>query len=119
GYGDEPATFVAHLDAVDPDGRWHVAVVRPRLETSDGPAWFTVGDLGPDPEQLARSVADLTATAAALLDRLGLAPTSLAVAGFSQGGALALAATLDPGAAARPAAVAALGAYLPHREHDQ
>jgi predicted esterase len=119
GYGDEPTTFVEQVDVVDPDGRWHVAVVRPGLETPEGPAWFTVGEHGPDPGQLATGVADLTATAAALLDRLGLTSTSLAVAGFSQGGALALAATLDPGAAVRPASVAALGAYLPHREHDQ
>jgi phospholipase/carboxylesterase len=119
GYGDEPARVVRHLDVVDPDGRWHVAVVRPRLETPDGPAWFTVGEHGPDAEQLATGVADLTSTAAALLDRHGLTSSSLTVAGFSQGGALALAATLDPGAVVRPASVAALAAYLPHRERDQ
>ena len=39
--------------------------------------------------------------------------------GYSQGGAMALAALLDPTLAARPGGVAALAAYLPHRDVDQ
>ncbi len=41
------------------------------------------------------------------------------VAGFSQGGALALATLLDPTIAHRPAAIAVLAGYLPHRDVDQ
>jgi predicted esterase len=119
GYGDEPATFVDHLDTIDRDRRWHVAVARPPLATPDGPAWFTVGEEGPDADQLTDAVDAVAATLADLLDRFALAPDALVVGGFSQGGAMALAAGLDPSLAARPGAVAALGAYLPHRGTSQ
>jgi predicted esterase len=119
GFGDEPAMFAEHLDVLDPDGRWHVAVARPPLATDDGPAWFTVADAGPNAEQMADSVLALAATFADLLDRFGLEPDALVLGGFSQGGAMALAAALDPTVAARPGAVASLAAYLPHRDVDQ
>ena len=119
GFGDEPAMFSDHLDSIDPDRRWHVVIARPPVATTEGPAWFTVGDDGPDPEQLAGSVEVLASALADLLDRFGLGPEALVLGGFSQGGAMALAAALDPGLAARPGAVAALAAYLPHREADQ
>jgi predicted esterase len=119
GFGDEPAMFADHLETIDPDRRWHVAIPRPSLPTHDGPAWFTVGDDGPDPEQLAASVEILAGTLTDLLDRFRLGPEALVLGGFSQGGAIALAVALDPTVTARPGAVAALGAYLPHRETDQ
>lgn len=119
GFGDEPAMFADHLDALDPDRRWHVAVARPPLDTPDGPAWFTVGDDGPEAGQLADAVDALAAALADLLDRFGLGPDALVLGGFSQGGAMALAAALDPSLAARPGAVAALAAYLPRREAAQ
>ena len=119
GFGDEPATFADHLDVVDPDRRWHVAIARPPVATPEGPAWFTVDADGPDSEQLAASVLALAATLADLLDRFGLEPDALVLGGFSQGGAMALATALDPTVTARPGAVASLAAYLPHREADQ
>ncbi len=119
GFGDEPATFADHLDVLDPDRRWHVAIPRPPVATDEGPAWFTVGDDGPDTEQLGASVLALAATFADLLDRFGLGPEALVLGGFSQGGAVALAAALDPTVASRPGAVASLAAYLPHRHDDQ
>lgn len=119
GFGDEPAVFTDHLDSIDPDRRWHVAVARPPLDTAEGPAWFTVGDDGPDPDELAGSVAALARVGAELLDRFGLRADELVLGGFSQGGAVALAAALDPGFSPRPGAVAALAGYLPHRESRQ
>lgn len=119
GFGDEPAMFADHLEVLDPDGRWHVAVARPPLATDEGPAWFTVGDAGPDVEQLGAAVLALAGAFADLLDRFGLEPEALALGGFSQGGAMALAAALDPSVAARPGAVASLAAYLPHRDIEQ
>jgi phospholipase/carboxylesterase len=119
GFGDEPAMFADHLDVLDPDRRWHVAIPRPPVATDEGPAWFTVGDDGPDTEQLTAAVLALAATLADLLDRFGLEPDDLVLGGFSQGGAMALAAALDPTVASRPGAVASLAAYLPHRHDDQ
>jgi len=116
GYGDEPDTFAAQLDAIDPDHRWHVAVARPPVTTPDGPAWFTVDDEGPDAARLTESADAVAACLTELLDRLGLGPEVLVLGGFSQGGAMALAAALDPNVAPRPGGVAALAAYLPHRE---
>ena len=119
GFGDEPATFADHLDRIDPDHRWHVAVARPPVATDEGPAWFTVGDEGPDGGQLADSAAAVAGVLGELRDRFGLAPEALVLGGFSQGGALALAAATDPSLATRPGGVAALAAYLPHRDRDQ
>ena len=119
GFGDEPAMFADHLDVVDPDRRWHVAIPRPPILTDEGPAWFTVGDDGPDAEQLGASVLALAATFADLLDRFGLGPETLVLGGFSQGGAMALATAVDPTVTSRPGAVASLAAYLPHRHDDQ
>jgi phospholipase/carboxylesterase len=119
GFGDEPAMFADHLEVLDPDGRWHVAIPQPSVTTAEGPAWFTVDDDGPDAAQLTASVLALAATFADLLDRFALEPEALALGGFSQGGAMALATALDPTVAARPGAVASLAAYLPHRDADQ
>jgi predicted esterase len=115
GSGDEPASLEAHLEHLDPGRRWHAAVVRPPVDTADGPVWFTVGDDGPDPEQVAAAVDTVTAAVDALRARVAVDDRALAVAGYSQGGAVALATLLDPRAPARPA-TACLAGYLLHRE---
>jgi phospholipase/carboxylesterase len=119
GFGDEPSMFTDHLGSIDPERRWQAAVARPPLDTPDGPAWFTVGPDGPDPDELATSASALGDAISALLERFALGPERLVLGGFSQGGAMALAVALDPTVAARPGAVASLGAYLPHRDLDQ
>jgi len=119
GYGDGPDTLVTLVDRLDPEQRWHVAVARPPLRTPDGPAWFTVTEAGPDPAELAASVASIDRTIARLLEQCELAAGRAVLGGYSQGGAAALAAALDPTVVARPGAVAALAAYLPHRDTDQ
>jgi len=119
GFGDEPGVFTQHLSTLDPDGRWQVVVVRPPLETLDGPAWFRVEEDGPVAADITASVSHLTATCDEALARLDLDPAHLVVAGYSQGGALALAAATDPSSTLRPAALAVLASYLPHRGDDQ
>ena len=119
GFGDEPDLFADHLDAIDPLRRWHVAVARPPVVTDEGPAWFTVGDDGPEPAQLAAGIEALGSTLTDLTTRLAVGADALVLGGYSQGGAMALAALLDPTLSVRPTGVAALAAYLPHREAAQ
>ncbi len=116
GYADEPTVWTDRLDLVDPDRRWHVTVARPPDDTPEGPAWYQVHDDGPDAGQLAASVAAVGQAAAALVAGLALPPDRLVVAGYSQGGAVALATLVDPTVAERPHAVAAIAAHLPHRD---
>ena len=69
--------------------------VRPSV-TDEGPAWFTVGDDGPDRDQLAAGIEALGSTLTDLATRLAVGPGALVLGGYSQGGAMALAALLDP-----------------------
>lgn len=119
GYGDEPAVFTDHLAAIDPRDEWQVAVVRPPLATPEGPAWFRVDDDGPVADDIAAAIEHLCTTCTEAIDRLGLDPDHVVLAGYSQGGAMALATATDPTIPVRPGAVAALAAYLPHRASDQ
>lgn len=119
GYGDEPAVFTDHLAAIDPMGEWQVAIVRPPLVTPEGPAWFRVADDGPVADDIAAAIEHLCTTCTEAIARLGLDPDHVVLAGYSQGGAMALATATDPTIPVRPGAVAALAAYLPHRETDQ
>lgn len=119
GYGDEPTTFTDHIATLDPEGEWQVAVVRPPLDTPEGPAWFRIDDDGPVAADIAAAVEHLCHTCTEAIERLGLDPDDVVLAGYSQGGAMALAAASDPTTPVRPGAVAALAAYLPHRDTDQ
>lgn len=115
GYGDRPEKFLDRVAQYDPDGRWLVLVVEPSLQNEIGPYWYDVGDDGPDPDELAGAIAAVDATLDDLADSSGIPRREFVLCGFSQGGALALATLLDPSVTA-PAAVAALAAYLPHRD---
>lgn len=119
GYGDEPTVFTDHLAAIDPQGEWQVAVVRPPIATPEGPAWFRVDDDGPVADDITAAIEHLCTTCTEAIDRLGLDPDDIVLAGYSQGGAMALATATDPSIPVRPGAVAALAAYLPHRAADQ
>lgn len=116
GYGDRPEAFLDRAPLFDPDGDWSVVVVEPRLDSPHGPIWYEVDDNGPDPVALAEAIASVSTACAALLAETGLPSDRLVLCGFSQGGALALATMLDPGAGDPPGAVAALAAYLPARD---
>jgi phospholipase/carboxylesterase len=116
GYGDSPGYFLGRVDEFDPDGRWLVVVPEPRLRSADGPIWYSVGENGLDQGALSGSLDALSDCVGKVLDETGLGSDRLVIAGFSQGGALALASLLIPSFHPTPNAVAVLAGYLP--DHD-
>jgi predicted esterase len=116
GFCDEPSTWTDHLDLIDPEGHWHVAVPRPPVATRGGPAWYRVSDGAPDPEALRSSIAAVVDLVTSLTVQHSVPVDAVAIAGFSQGGATVLATTLDPTVTVRPGAVAVLAGDLPHRD---
>jgi predicted esterase len=116
GYGDSPGYFLGRVDEFDPDGRWLVVVPEPRLRSADGPIWYSVGENGLDQGALSGSLDALSDCVGKVLDETGLGSERLVIAGFSQGGALALASLLVPSFHPTPNAVAVLAGYLP--DHD-
>ena len=116
GYGDSPGPFLGRVDEFDPDGRWLVVVPEPRLRSADGPIWYSVDENGLDQGALSGSLDALADCVGKVLDETGLGSDRLVIAGFSQGGALALASLLVPSFHPTPNAVAVLAGYLP--DHD-
>ena len=116
GYGDSPGYFLGRVDEFDPDGRWLVVVPEPRLRSADGPIWYSVDENGLDQGALSGSLDALADCVGKVLDETGLGSERLVIAGFSQGGALALASLLVPSFHPTPNAVAVLAGYLP--DHD-
>ncbi len=116
GYGDTSAVFTDHLDLIDPGGAWLVAVAEPFADGDHGPMWYQVDDDGPDPEGVARAAAAIDAALDQVAGAAGIDRSAVVLGGHSQGGAAALATSLDPALGSPPAAIAALAAYLPHRE---
>lgn len=114
GYLDRPEKFLARVDEFDPDGRWSVVVFEPRLHREAGPYWYEVAEAGPVADELDAAVAAVRDGIAALL-ATGTATAPVVLAGFSQGGALALATALDPDGGPPPDAIAVLSGYLPAR----
>jgi predicted esterase len=116
GYGDTPAPFLDRASMFDPNEQWLVVVVEPQTPSERGPYWYNVDENGPDPDALASALAGIDSLCAALLTETGLSQDELTIAGFSQGGALALAHLVDPTSTVTPRAVAALASYLPSRD---
>lgn len=116
GYGDRPEPFLERAHSFDPAQLWLTVVVEPQHLSDRGPYWYDVDENGPDPIALAAAIASVDAFCVSLLTEHGLGAQSLVVAGFSQGGALALAHLLDPSSTISPRAVAALSSYLPSRD---
>lgn len=116
GYGDRPEPFLDRAAQFDPDGRWLVVVVEPQHPSDRGPFWYDVDDNGPNPVDLAAAIAATDALCGTLLAETDRTPDDLVIAGFSQGGAIALAHFVDPTAAVQPSAVATLSGYLPTRD---
>lgn len=118
GYGDRPEPFLDRISRFGLHERWSLIAVEPRSSGAQGPHWYEVDENGPDPIALASSIAAIDEFCRDALAESGLAEDRLVIAGFSQGGALALAHLLDPSTSCSPRAVAALAAYLPTREDD-
>jgi len=115
GYGDRAERFAERVDRFDPQRRWTVVVLEGRLRNDVGPYWYDVDDEGPVTAELDAAVAAVRHEVAALAVEHGIEQDDIVLAGFSQGGALALAVLCDPGAGAPPGAVAVLAGYLPSR----
>jgi len=116
GYGDTPEPFLDRASMFDPNEQWLVVVVEPQTPSERGPYWYDVDENGPDPDALASALAGIDSLCTALLTETGLSEDELIIAGFSQGGALALAHLVDPTSTVTPRAVAALASYLPSRD---
>lgn len=115
GYADRPERFLRCVDEFDPDGTWTVVVLEPILSKDIGPYWYDVDDDGPIEHELDAAVGAVRDACAEIASIHGIPVSSLVLAGFSQGGALALALTLDPSVVDTPSAVAVLAGYLPAR----
>ena len=116
GYGDRPEPFLDRAALFDPNEQWLVVVVEPQHQSDRGPFWYDVDDKGPDPVALASAISAVDDLCIALLAETGCTTDNLVVAGFSQGGAIALAHLVDPTATVQPSAVATLSGYLPSRD---
>jgi predicted esterase len=116
GYEDQPGRGPVLADG---DPRWQVLEPRGPVELPGGPAWFASDDDGPIEAQLETSVRVVQALVADAADRPVLG-------GFSQGGAIALAAALATAAALEvedppaetgtpaPAGLFCVNGWLPH-----
>jgi phospholipase/carboxylesterase len=116
GYGDSPEYFLDRVDEFDPERRWLVIVPEPRLQSTDGPIWYSVDENGIDQSALSGSLDALADCVSQTLKETGIGPDRLVIAGFSQGGALALASLLVPSFQPTPNAVAVLAGYLADRD---
>jgi len=116
GYGDRPELVTSRWDQIDPSGDWFVGVAAPVAEGPDGPMWYAVDEDGPDLDGVATAVARVSAGLDAVAAEAGVGREQVVLAGYSQGGALALATTLDPSSGAVPRATAMLAGYLVNRD---
>jgi len=119
GFGDTGAVISRRLHLIDPHQRWTVAIAEPAWPGPAGPMWYTVDTEGPDPAGVACAVAAVDRALDVVADRTGVERHALVLAGYSQGGATALATALDPQLGPPPAAVALLAGYLVHRDDHQ
>jgi phospholipase/carboxylesterase len=119
GYGDTSAVITRRLHLIDPDRRWTVVVAEPVDTGPAGPMWYAVDEDGPDPAGVERTVASVALALDEVARLAGVARTDVVLAGYSQGGAAALATLLDPTSGPPPAAVGVLAGYLAHRDDDR
>jgi len=115
GYGDRAESFLARADDFDPDRQWTVVVLEGRLTNARGPYWYDVDDQGPVADELDAAVEAVRREVDALAGAAAASADAPVLAGFSQGGALALATLLDPATTRPPEAVGVLAGYLPTR----
>jgi len=116
GYGDRPEPFLERASSFDPDEHWLIVSVEPQTPGDRGPFWYDVDEDGPDPVALGAAIGAIDTLCASIITETGVTDDDLVVAGFSQGGAIALAHLVDPTSHVRPTAVATLAGYLPTRD---
>lgn len=114
GWSAEQHHLAAYVPLVDPDERF--TAVCPRalhdLPDSDGASWYDRTPDGPDPASFRVAVDALVEFTTAEMESAGIPPERTVLGGFSQGGFLALALALRPGAP-RYAGVWAMCCALP------
>jgi predicted esterase len=86
------------------------------VQTRGGPAWYRVSENGPDQVALSESVGAIAALIEQAAAAHSLTADDVVLAGFSQGGATALATLLDPVLDVRLRAMAVIAGYLPDRD---
>ena len=119
GYGADERDLGALLPYLDPDGNFLTVLPRGPVAAPPGFAWYDIGGVtaghSTDPTFLA-SLQELDDLLDAVCAEHGLNRGDAVVAGFSQGGALAVALGLGASERAHPAAVLAMSSYLPDVE---
>jgi phospholipase/carboxylesterase len=117
GYGASEHDLAATGPLVDPDGHYLVVGLRAPLPVEGGGwSWFEAGPRGPVAASLRAAVDGVHESIADLCATRGFDPAQTVLGGFSQGGAVALAAAFTTGAPVRPAGVLAWSTYLPDAE---
>jgi phospholipase/carboxylesterase len=117
GFGASEHDLAATGPLVDPDGGYLVVGLRAPLAVEGaGWSWFEAGPRGPVAPSLRAAVDGVQEAIVDLCTARGYDPDQTVLGGFSQGGAVALAAAFAPGAPVRPAGVLAWSTFLPEAE---
>lgn len=114
GYGADEHDLAPIAELVDTEGRFLAVCPRAPIDIVPfGAGWYERDASGAiDPAQFLASVDAVDATIDAVCAENGFDRGNAVVVGFSQGGAMALAASLRVGAPTRPAAVACLSGMM-------
>jgi len=117
GFGADELDLPGVLPYLDPDGTFLAVSPRAPIASPPGFSWFDIsGAPNPETGQLmgfADSLDELRSLFDAACTEHGMAPNEAIVAGFSQGGSMALALALGAGSGPRPAGLLAMSSFLP------
>ncbi|MFN0091065.1 MAG: alpha/beta hydrolase [Acidimicrobiales bacterium] len=114
GYGADEHDLAGLTPALDPEGRFFTVCPRGPLDVEPygGASWYHFTDHGPDPATFQGSLIELDHLLDAVCEHRGAQRSEVVVAGFSQGGSMALALALRRSGKARPAAALCLSGFL-------
>jgi thioredoxin 1 len=121
GYGADERDLGGLLPYLDPEGRFLTVLPRGPVAAPPGFAWYDIGAVaggagGAADVTFVDSLRELDDLLETVCTEQGKARSEAVVAGFSQGGALAVALGLQRTDRARPAAILAMSTYLPDIE---
>src|SRR4029079_5881287 len=121
GYGADERDLGGLLPYLDPEGHFLTVLPRGPVAAPPGFAWYDIGAVsggapGASDVTFVDSLRELDDLLAAGCAEHGKPRAEAVIAGFSQGGALALALGLQRTDRARPAAILAMSTYLPDVE---
>lgn len=113
GYEDDPQTFFAWVDTIDPTRRFSAVAPRAPFETPNGPTWFATDPATHPDQRLDVSLEALSEFVTTESVALGHDPREAVIVGYSQGGAAAQALAFRAETPVRPRAIAVVSSYLP------